>query len=73
VNIVGKSLNEAISILEENGLSIKIESKDEGIKKLLESEATRIKNEYDIADYKRGSIVVVDIENNNLLGKLTYN
>lgn len=69
INLIGTTYEEALSIIEENGLSFKIESNDDSIKALLEQ---KIKEADKDNSAGRGSITVVNTKSNEVIGLASF-
>ena len=69
INLIGKTYEEALSIIDENGLSFKIESSNDSIKSLLEQEIKEVEKDNSTV---RGSITVVNTKSNEVIGLASF-
>ena len=69
INLIGKTYEEALSIIDENGLSFKIESSNDSIKSLLEQELKEVEKDNSTV---RGSITVVNTKSNEVIGLASF-
>lgn len=69
INLIGKTYEEALSIIDENGLSFKIESSNDSIKSLLEQEIKEVEKDNSTV---RGSITVVNTKSNEVVGLASF-
>lgn len=69
INLIGKTYEETLSILEGNGLSFKIESSDDSIKALLDQKIKEVEKDNNPV---RGSITVVNTKSNEVVGLASF-